>query len=467
MTMIVPPDRKERNPLITEAGYRNLLRIAESAHAPKWNYVVGDRVVKDDLVAVDRLRENLETRRFPFAAKPPEPILEWVVAMREKVTAFRERIGDGMDLVRDWTQIPTMSREDLAARMVDVLPVDADLSRLIVYDTSGTTGHAINIPYHPRTMAQNHAFLELALARHGVQPVFADDTTACFNVGGHQKTVVFPVVFSVWNQAGFAKINFHPADWSSPDAAQKFFDELQPLFVTGEPLGFAEMLRWGICTNPAAIVSTAVTLDPALAMRLRETYHCPVIDWFSLTETGPLAYSCTEGHGMHVMPHDVFIEIVDELGNLVEPGEVGEIVVTGGRNPYVPLLRYRTGDFAALDFSPCPCGDPMPRIVGFTGRGIVLFRSADGSVVNPVDIGREMRRFPFLQHTFLQRRDGSCEVRLRPAPNIAPNLDGIGKVIADLFGDSTPVELIVDPALHEKIERGKRFPYESELTIDD
>ena len=30
-------------------------------------------------------------------------------------------------------------------------------------------------------------------------------------------------------------------------------------------------------------------------------------------------------------------------------GVRGEITLTGGRNPFLPLLRYRTGDFASLD----------------------------------------------------------------------------------------------------------------------
>ena len=59
----------------------------------------------------------------------------------------------------------------------------------------------------------------------------------------------------------------------------------------------------------------------------------------------------------------------------------GEIAVTGGRNPFVPLLRYRTGDWGRLDYGRCPCGDRMPRLLDLEGRPPVVFRRPDGSPV--------------------------------------------------------------------------------------
>ena len=44
----------------------------------------------------------------------------------------------------------------------------------------------------------------------------------------------------------------------------------------------------------------------------------------------------------------VHVEVLDEGGAPVPDGERGEIVVTVDENPYLPLLRYRTGDHAAL-----------------------------------------------------------------------------------------------------------------------
>ena len=51
--------------------------------------------------------------------------------------------GSGSDLARDWREIPTTSRRDLAERPWDFVPDDEPLDRLIIYRTAGTTGHPI------------------------------------------------------------------------------------------------------------------------------------------------------------------------------------------------------------------------------------------------------------------------------------------------------------------------------------
>ena len=75
--------------------------------------------------------------------------------MRGRVPVFKKHVPDGMDLERDWADIPTLSREDIAVRVESLVPLDADLSRMIVYDTSGTTGHAMVVPHHPAAVAKS------------------------------------------------------------------------------------------------------------------------------------------------------------------------------------------------------------------------------------------------------------------------------------------------------------------------
>ena len=459
----IPQERLERNPLMTEAGYRMFLRIAQHPSAPRWNYEVGDRVRAEDLPHVDAYREAVAARRPPGGAVPPAERLAWVRRMRERSALFRDHVVQGFDLARDWTELPTMTREDLAARIDRVVPVDEDLSRLIVYDTSGTTGHVLVVPHHPRDVAQSHALMEFALRRHGVSLAFGPERVGAVNLGAQEAhTVVFATTFAVWSQAGFAKVNLHPAEWRSREDARRFFGDLEPQLLTGDPVGFAELLAWDVPGRPAALVSTAVTLGPALAERLRARFRCPVIDWYSTTETGPIAYSCPLGHGLHVLPPDLFVEAVDEDGLPVRSGRTGELVVTGGHNPFVPLLRYRTGDWGRLDAAPCPCGDSAPRIVDFEGRRPVLFRSAAGGVVNAVDVGRVLRQFPVLQHEVVQRADGSCDVALRFLPGAFAKAETIAERLRGLLGEAVPVRVREDPELGTRLRGGKVQPYRSE-----
>lgn len=454
----IPAARRVRNPLITAQGYEMLRALLEHPDAPGWNYVVGDRVEAADLPAVEATRRDIRESRQPGTGSPPDRLLDWVAEMRARVPLFEEHIPPGMDPARDWSRVPTMCREDIAVRLDDIVPRDAPLDRMIVYDTSGTTGHAIHVPHHPRAMAQNHPMMEFVLERFGLVPVFGPDRVACICVGAQVNTVVFANVFSVWNQAGFAKVNLHPRSWSA-ERARRFLGDAEPLFLSGDPLGFAEMMRWGVDVRPGALLSTAVALAPGLKVELETAYRCPVIDTYATTETGPLAYANPEGRGMNVLPTDVYIEIVADDGTPVREGETGEICVTGGRNPYMPLLRYRTGDFARMVWSETVGSDPTPRLLDLRAREPVAFEAADGSVVSPVDIGRVIRAWAFVQHQFVQREDRSCEMLIRPAPGCPIGVESMRQQLEALFGSGISVSITLDDRLGDNAPGGKVEPF--------
>ena len=57
------------------------------------------------------------------------------------------------------------------------------------------------------------------------------------------------------------------------------------------------------------------------------------------------------------------VEIVDpETDRVLEPGEIGEIVVTCLLRWDTPLIRYRTQDLGYIDPDVCTCGIALPRI---------------------------------------------------------------------------------------------------------
>jgi len=458
----IPASRRERNPLIDEDGWRMLCFIREHSDAPRWNYRVGDRLLAQDLPAVDAFRRRIGEQRPRWSAEPPAWLVDWVRALRERVPLFHQRLPLGFDPRRGWAYLPTMSREDIAQHIERLVPTDADLSRLIVYETNGTsTCHALDVPNHPSCVARNHPLLEYALARHGVLPRFSNRHVACINVGAEARTVMFPSVFAVWNNAGFAKINLHTASWK-PDRARRFFQALGPEFLTGDPVAFGELARWGIDYRPKALVSTAASLSVALKRQLEATYGCPVVDYYSTTETGPIAYSSPDGQGYSQLAPDIHLEILDEDGFPVAPGELGEIAVSGGRNPYLPLLRYRTGDFARLQ----PAGtqsDPAPRLLDLHARQPVLFRAVTGAPVHPLDIGYVLRTQLWVQHELLQRADGSLRLSIRPGLGQSIDRPALREGLLQLFGE-LEIEIVERPDLGEDRPGGKVIAYRSELS---
>lgn len=452
-----------RSPALDDRGRRVLDRLRQHPHAPRWNHEAGDRLKPSDLEALDALREDLRALRRPRRSVPEE-IIAWVLRRREVVPLFRARVPVGFALDRDWAEVPTSCREDVALRPEQLVPEDANLEELIAYRTAGTTGHALVVPHHPRAAASYLPLLELALTRWGLAVPSGPDAIT-FNVGAQRKTVTYPTVLTAWDQAGFAKLNLSAAEWPAPESARRYFEDLAPALLTGDPTSFAELARLEIPARPRALLTTAVAMSRGLAAKLEERFDCPVIDWYSLTETGPLAYGCPKTEAYHLLPHDVFVEVLDPAGRPVSEGDRGEVTVTGGRNPFLPLLRYRTGDWGRLEHAPCPCGDPMPRLVDLEGRRPVLFRGEGGGLVNPVDVSRVLRPHPFVAYALEQHADSSLTLTLRPVPHTQPDTGRLERELLGLFG-ALALEVRFDAELGTHRDE-KHLPYRSALLLED
>ena len=444
-----------------------LERLKQHPDAPRWNHAAGDRLAASDRTALERFADALRSQRGARAADPGPQTLSWVRRLAPKVPRLRRALK-GLTLPSGWQSIPTMCREDVAVRPAELVPDDADLSKMIVYRTAGTTGHALLVPHAARAAGAYLPLLEFGLRRHGVRPRWSPKHAACFLVGAQARTVTYPCKLSYWKAGGFAKLNLNPGDWPAQGSAARYFTEFAPPLLTGDPISFSEMLRQGVRHKPLAMVTTAVAMSAGLKKRLERAYRCPVIDWYSLTETGPLGYACPKGRGYHQLPHDVYLEALAPDGTRVPDGERGEVTVTGGRNPYLPLVRYRTGDWGRIERGPCPCGDRMPRLMDLEGRAPVLFRRADGGALNPVDVSRVLREFPLVQHELVQRADLSLDLAVRPVDMaLGFPIARAREALESLFGPGVRVEVRLDAALGQRSEGGKAVPFRSELRLED
>ena len=410
------PHYADHAPLLTPQGDALLRRIEQHANAPRWNYTCGDRLISADLPVVDRMREDLaESLTDDTWNEPAERVLDAVWASRHAVPHLTRHLPATRDALRQqWADLPTISREDLAVRTPDFVPEGADLDRMVIYSTSGTTGHPILIPNHPVGAASYQLLLERALSRWGVRLPLGPDRMANALVCAQAETIQYASVLSVWDGAGHVKVNLDPAGWRDPADAAAYLGDFDPPLLTGDPISFAALLDLDADLHPLALVSTAAALAGGLRQRLADRFGCAVFEWYSMNEVGPVASACPLGHGHHVLDPAVWVEIVDADGRPCAPGERGEVTVTGGRNPMLRLLRYRTGDWASMAFDRCLCGDPAPRLVDLEGREPVAFHAADGRTINPVDVSRVLRAYPLVQHQLTQHADGAFTLTLRP-----------------------------------------------------
>ncbi|WP_028306593.1 phenylacetate--CoA ligase family protein [Desulfitibacter alkalitolerans] len=95
------------------------------------------------------------------------------------------------------------------------------------------------------------------------------------------------------------------------------------------------------------------------------------IDIYGLSEIiGPgVAVECKYKNGLHVMEDHFIVEIIDpETGEVLLPGERGELVFTSLTKEALPIIRYRTGDISRLIVEECECGRTSVKIGRIEGR---------------------------------------------------------------------------------------------------
>jgi phenylacetate-coenzyme A ligase PaaK-like adenylate-forming protein len=106
--------------------------------------------------------------------------------------------------------------------------------------------------------------------------------------------------------------------------------------------------------------------------QIEELLPLKALDIYGLSEViGPgVATECLpQQSGLHLNEDHFLVETLDpDTGAPSPPGRPGELTFTTPTKQALPLLRYRTGDVASLDRTPCSCGRTLVRMSKVTGR---------------------------------------------------------------------------------------------------
>jgi phenylacetate-CoA ligase len=182
-------------------------------------------------------------------------------------------------------------------------------------------------------------------------------------------------------------------------------------------------------------------LDDSLRERTREALGVEIADNYGMTELFP-AWQCPAG-SYHMNAEHVILELVDDDGSPVKPGDLGRVVATTLENYLAPLIRYDLNDYAVAVEGNCSCGRTLPLIGKVVGRSINLFRLPNGELFLPWRLYDHLKGLTEVrQLQFVQRALDHFIVRfVRDAP-LAPEAEAkIKQDIEDSLGGRVTVSL--------------------------
>lgn len=145
------------------------------------------------------------------------------------------------------------------------------------------------------------------------------------------------------------------------------------------------------------------------ANQIEDLYGASVYSTYASTEVASTFCDCTEQAGGHAHHELLYVEILDEAGEPVPDGTVGELVVTPFGVEGMPLLRYRTGDLTFKIPGECKCGRHSTRIGPILSRRSELLKFK-GTTLYPLTITNVLDTFPGLKDYIieLKGREGSA-----------------------------------------------------------
>lgn len=345
----------------------------------------------------------------------------------EQVPAYKDRLrplfasGEDADLSK-WHEVPVLTRPEVQSesRELRAENVPRQAGDTKTKHTSGSTGTPM---IHHRSNLQqtaNQATWERALRWHGldgnkrvIELATDYDGAAQYPEGakaqewcrGYPKGQVFlldNLSTSLSQQVDF--LMRHPTEYliAFPNNALGLVEEAQRMGVK-------------LPKYDAVLVSGEV-LDANTRETILESLSNKVVNLYGASEAGRLAAECPQCNHLHVHEEISYLEIVDEKGLPVEPGQIGRILTTSYYNFAMPLIRYASGDYGAFLETPCPCERSSRALKFVAGRQRNLFHFNDGTSKWPNLRMKELRTiYPFKQLQVVQDRLDHLTLHMVPS----------------------------------------------------
>ena len=438
---------EQRFPLLKDR--RLLEKLRQDEAGPIFNFGSGDRLDAAALQRVADYSRTLAAKEFWHENAPPFWLPDYLGWCKTTVEAYR-----GCSLVL--SENPTLRREEIAERPWKFVSSDARIDEMLVYCTSGTTGAPMDVLFDPVSQAAWIPQLESILAQKNIRIERGPDKVAICLVCHQEETLTYASLSTWLDGAGILKINLNPKDWKKPQDRLSYLEKYNPEIITGDPFTFMALAQLNPSIRPKAMVSSAMALQEGLRQLLQKQFSCPVYDLYSLTECRMIAVAEKPGIYQLIRP-ELYIEILhSDCDEPVSPGARGEITVTGGINPFLPLIRYRTGDFASLQFI---AGQPC--LISLEGRSPTLFLNQNRDFVNHVDISRALSSFSLAGFALHQKKDLSLDFS---AWGTSLSEESLRKVLAEIFGKDIEMRIKFSKEL---LTEAKKVKYSSEINETD
>lgn len=270
----------------------------------------------------------------------------------------------------DIEKIPFLTKEIIEDNYQDLISTEVDKKYITINTTSGTSGRQLRFGIDTRTYySREWAFIHHIWKRIGY--VEGKSSIAAL------RNEVLPEgkLYEFDNKTRRLILDtYHLTDESCAKIIAKLEkDNIE--FIHTFPSAITVLCKYlirsgGTSYSPKAIIVTSETLYEEQKRMIEECFHTRVFTFYGHSERAALASWCEKDDLYHIQTEYGYVELVDDSGHVINENEViGEIVCTGFHNLAMPLIRYKTADYASYsEKKDCPCGRHYRSFTNIYGR---------------------------------------------------------------------------------------------------
>lgn len=204
-------------------------------------------------------------------------------------------------------------------------------------------------------------------------------------------------------------------------------------------------------------ITKAMVSGGALFPAMREAYNARginVMQGYATADLGMIAYETQHESALcpgMICSENLIVEIVrpgsDEP---VEPGQVGEIVVTNFNSTY-PLIRFGTGDMTKVLEGASPCGRTNLRIAGWMGRADQRTK-VKGMFVDPKQVAQLIKQHAKIENArLIVKREGTSDAMVLQVMGDGLNVNAIAESFSKIVNLKSTVEIVSELANDGKV----------------
>ena len=362
----------------------------------------------------------------------------------------------------DFNKIPFLTKDIVRNNLKDLIAKNYPKSELLYVTTGGSSGVPLGL-YYQKGVARSKEYAFITALWSSVGYKIGDRLAVLRgNVIKRADKKNFSEYEPIKN--GLILSSFHMTDKNLPlyvEQIRKFKPKFLHVYPSALTILASFMTKNEIKTfsSVKAILSSSENLYAWQNKLFKKVFQCKICDLYGLAELSAFAGTFEHSNYYHIFPEYSYTEFIAKNDNPVaEENIIGEIVGTTFDNDIMPLIRYRTMDFAVPSDAKCKCGRNYRLMKKILGRKQEFFVDKTGSLVTFIyaDVPLWGVKDKFNAYQYVQQEPGKVVLNIETKNKFdISDVESIKKAFCEIY-----FRFDIEIGLVEKIDRTERGKFQ-------